>query len=313
MRRGLEAFPAPILMMRGMEVKPPLTYIFKRTLGRARPIYRTRRPRTPSSLTCCPVVPGVRMVLSRRVVFAPRLLLGLAVMSMALRPGSLGAQESNADRNPNVTWWHGLVALGGYAILTTLDGRVNRFAAENRSDGSNDFSSVVRRMGQPEVFATVGLGIIASGVMAGNPRLRDAGIRISGGLALTGVLVTAAKFTAGRSRPSKAGSDSDDFAPFSGATSAPSGHAAMAFALATSLSDEIRRPWATAVLYTAASGTAWSRVNDNVHWFSDVVAGAALGIVTAKFMDGRLRLFGLDAPRVTPVAQGLSLAWGGSF
>jgi membrane-associated phospholipid phosphatase len=254
------------------------------------------------------------MVLLRRVVFPAHSLLGLAVMcTVAFRPGCLGAQERPADPPPNVTWWHGLVALGGYAILTTLDGRINRFVAENRSDGSNDFSSVIRRMGQPEVFATAGLGILATGVMAGNPRLRDAGIRITGGLALTGVLVTAAKFTAGRSRPSKAGSDSDDFAPFSGATSAPSGHAAMAFALATSLSDEIRKPWATAVLYTAASGTAWSRVNDNVHWFSDVVAGAALGIVTAKFMDGRLRLFGLNAPRVTPMAQGLSLAWSGGF
>lgn len=230
-------------------------------------------------------------------------------MATAGLPTPLRAQEPSPRQTANVEWWEGLAAIGGYALLTAVDGQVQRFASDHRSEGGDDFSSAVRKMGQPEVFATASLAILATGLLSGNRKIRDAGVRVTAGLALTGVLVTAAKFTAGRARPSKDGSDSDDFAPFSGATSAPSGHTAMAFALATSLSDAIRNPWVTALLYTGATGTAWSRVNDNAHWLSDVVAGAALGIVSARFMDGKLTLLGIRAPTVGPTSQGLSFSW----
>jgi hypothetical protein len=212
-----------------------------------------------------------------------------------------------------VRWWHGLAVLGGYALLTTMDEGMRDVMTHHRSDASNTLSSFTRHMGQPEVYASAGLGMVAVGLVSGNDKIRDAGIRVSRSLALTGVVVTVAKLTAGRSRPSRDGSDADDFRPFSGQTSAPSGHSAMAFALATSLSEELGNRYATAVLYTMAAGTAWSRVNDNVHWFSDVVAGAAVGVVSAKFMNGKLGLFGIKPPAIRPSADGVSLSWDGSF
>ncbi len=267
--------------MRGMEVKPP-------------PIYISRMlPRRPRSTL-------------------RNLVTGLFIAAAGL-PTAVSAQESSPRQTSNVEWWEGLAAIGGYALLTTLDGPVQRFASGHRSEGGDDFSVAVRKMGQPEVFATASLGLLATGLLSGNRKIRDVGVRVTAGLALTGVLVTAAKLTAGRTRPSKDGSDSDDFAPFSGGTSAPSGHTAMAFALATSLSDAIKNPWVTALLYTGATGTAWSRVNDNAHRLSDVVAGAALGIVSARFMDGKLTLLGIRAPAIGPTSNGLSLSWQGAF
>ena len=87
----------------------------------------------------------------------------------------------------------------------------------------------------------------------------------------------------------------------------------MAFALATALSDEIHRPLVDRGALRLATGTGLSRINDNVHWFSDVVAGAALGIVSARFATGRLRVFGIRAPSFIPRPGGMSLGWHGQF
>ncbi len=70
----------------------------------------------------------------------------------------------------------------------------------------------------------------------------------------------------------------------------------MAFALATSVADEIHSTPVTIGLYGAATLTGWSRMNDNKHWLSDVLAGAAIGVTSAKLMNGRWRVLGLHAP-----------------
>jgi membrane-associated phospholipid phosphatase len=44
--------------------------------------------------------------------------------------------------------------------------------------------------------------------------------------------------------------------------------------------------WRT-LAYSLAVATAYARVKDNMHWTSDVVAGAALGIATGRFVSGR--------------------------
>jgi membrane-associated phospholipid phosphatase len=57
----------------------------------------------------------------------------------------------------------------------------------------------------------------------------------------------------------------------------PSGHATHAFALAAAVAAESRRPWVTAAAYGTAALVGWSRVHDDAHWASDVVAGALVG------------------------------------
>jgi membrane-associated phospholipid phosphatase len=55
---------------------------------------------------------------------------------------------------------------------------------------------------------------------------------------------------------------------------------------AESGNDEYR--WIRRILgYGVAGGTAYVRVKNNVHWLSDTVAGAALGIATARFVLNR--------------------------
>jgi membrane-associated phospholipid phosphatase len=104
---------------------------------------------------------------------------------------------------------------------------------------------------------------------------------------LTAVSTTLFKFAAGRKRPNETlrvdewGQGGDSF---------PSMHASLAFAIGTVLAesgnDEYR--WVRRVLgYGIAGATAYARLHGNVHWFSDTVAGAALGIATAHFVLNR--------------------------
>jgi len=64
----------------------------------------------------------------------------------------------------------------------------------------------------------------------------------------------------------------------------PSGHSAQAFASAEFLRMEYKNvsAWYGVAGYTAAVATAYLRMYNNKHWFSDVVAGAGVGIVSTK-------------------------------
>ena len=75
-----------------------------------------------------------------------------------------------------------------------------------------------------------------------------------------------------------------------GGKSFPSLHTSVAFAVGTvfaeSGNDDYR--WIRRIIgYGVASATGYVRVSENVHWLSDSVAGAALGIATARFVLNR--------------------------
>lgn len=65
----------------------------------------------------------------------------------------------------------------------------------------------------------------------------------------------------------------------------PSGHTATAFMMATMLHKEYgttRSPLYSVLGYSLATGTAISRQLNNKHWFSDVLTGAGIGIVSTE-------------------------------
>jgi membrane-associated phospholipid phosphatase len=220
--------------------------------------------------------------------------------------------EATVPAPSTIRWWHGAVALGGLSTLMLLDEPMQRFAQHNSGTGADNVAGVVRHFGQPEVYGTVTVGLLAAGLATGRPQLTRAGGRLAASLALAGLTVETGKYAFGRPRPEQS-LDADGYAPFSGQASLPSGHSAMAFAFATSLADDIHRPWATVGLYGMATAVAWSRVNDNRHWLSDVAAGALVGITSAKLASGRWRIFGVKAPSILAAPTGMGLGWSGQF
>lgn len=223
--------------------------------------------------------------------------------------------DSTAFRpHPLHAWEVGAVAALGALTIAVVDEPAKDWAQDpaHRSSTADDVADVVRHFGQWDGVLAVTGGLVVSGLIAKQPKLLHSGLRVGASVLVTGVVTQGAKWTFGRVRPEST-DDPWDFDPFSGDESMWSGHSALAFAMATSLSQDIDRTWATVALYTVATGTAWSRVYDNKHWVSDVVVGAAAGFVGAKLATGRWTLFGLRAP--VPLATGgrVGLVWTGTF
>jgi len=132
--------------------------------------------------------------------------------------------------------------------------------------------------------------ILGTGVYAGFIRDTD-GYQETWRLLEAGLLSTvtgeALTYAAGRERPDGTTSPNQWR---QGGDSFPSVHASAAFAIgmvfAESGNDEYR--WIRRIIgYGVAGATGYIRVRDNVHWLSDTVAGAALGIATARFVLNR--------------------------
>lgn len=90
---------------------------------------------------------------------------------------------------------------------------------------------------------------------------------------IMGLSVTAIKHAVGRLRP-----DGSEYVSF------PSGHTATAFTSAVlfDLEHGHKYPALTAVGYGMATYTGISRILNNRHWLSDVLAGAAIGVISAE-------------------------------
>ena len=209
-----------------------------------------------------------------------------------------------------IRWYHvaGVVATTG--ALMALDQPLQHWAQRHRSHESNEIAEVFRQEGEAPYYAGVSLGVLGIGVVSGNAGIRRAGTRLVAAVALSAGEMTVLKHVVGRSRPNE-DVGAFHFHPFTSLKDSagvetrgafPSGHTTAAFAVATSLADDINSPVADILLYTAATGTAFSRINDNRHWLSDTAFGAALGIFTAKVVNGHWRIFGLRPPEflVTP-------------
>jgi len=108
-----------------------------------------------------------------------------------------------------------------------------------------------------------------TGQIVRQPRVRAVGADMLRAQAINAVLTQGLKLSIRRSRP--------DGAPYS----FPSGHASAAFANATVLSRHFG--WKVAVpAYGAAAYVAASRLQENRHYASDVIFGAAVGIVAGR-------------------------------
>jgi len=172
------------------------------------------------------------------------------------------------------------LVLGG---LFAADRDIDRAAQRNRSPSTDRLASATTRFGSgfgTELsFAAVGVGLIFK-----NDRIRDMGRE-----ALEASLLTAfvsnlvIKRTFGRERPYRSDGKTDfDFG--SNNSSFPSGHATQAFAIASVVAARSKGWVVPTLAYTAASLVAFDRVNDRVHFASDVFAGAVFGTVAGRFL-----------------------------
>lgn len=196
----------------------------------------------------------------------------------------------------------GAIAVGGASLLDKS--AQSYFSGKGRVGELNWVGNKVIGLGTPGL-------ILGAGVWLGG-YLFESGYEIHSGraqvesLVVTGILVTLAKSLSNRRRPN--GEDAYSF---------PSAHSAYAFTTASVLQEFYG--WKFGVpAYLLAGLTAASRMQDNQHWLSDTVAGAAVGIIIGTGIS-RWHLRRLEeeqaewvpqiSPAIYPEHFGLSLNW----
>jgi membrane-associated phospholipid phosphatase len=244
-------------------------------------------------------------------------------LGIALACSPVTTLAAQAPRPPHVIRWYEVAAAAaGVGALTALDEPLQRYVQRHRSSTLDDVADVFQQEGEPLYYAGVSLGVLGVGLVTGDNGIQRAGGRLVTSVAVSGAVSEVMKRLVGRSRPNE-DVGAYKFHPFTSLKDSagvetrgamPSGHATAAFAVATSLADDIDSPVADVLLYTLATGTAWSRINDNRHWLTDTAVGALVGITTAKVVSGRWRIFNLKPPGFLVAPTGaVALSWNVAF
>jgi membrane-associated phospholipid phosphatase len=214
-------------------------------------------------------------------------------------------------------WAEAAAISGGLVFVGTRDDRIDAWVGSHRSKQSEDFARIVTPFGS---WAGIGVSIVAlsGGLISRNRSLLDTGRdAVEAEILAAGIATPALKYAVGRVRPSD-DSDADEFRPFSGNQSFPSGHTTEAFAVASVLSARANG-WAVPVVsYTLASCVAYARVHDRAHWASDAIAGGLVGTLIGRTIARRhereeaqaeepARAYGFHiAPVISPGSVGFS-------
>lgn len=122
-------------------------------------------------------------------------------------------------------------------------------------------------------------GAFVGSALSGHPAWAGATARVAAGFVAADAVTSVLKPFIGRARPytDRGAYHFRAFAAHDRDHAFPSGHATHAFALAAGVAGEAGRPWVTGVAYGTAALVGWSRVHDDAHWTSDVLAGALVG------------------------------------
>ena len=151
------------------------------------------------------------------------------------------------------------------------------------SDGNDAFADV----GSAYAFAGPAIALLYYGArgIGGEPAASRTAWALGESALFTFVASGVVKVVVGRERPD-VDQDSHSFRPFSlndDHQSFPSFHTGLAFSTAAVLQDSDLPVAVKGAAYGLAGLTAWSRLRDDRHWFSDTVAGGLLGYAIGRW------------------------------
>ncbi|GEM_PF-2333546 len=231
----------------------------------------------------------------------------------ALAPGPTASDSSDGAGRPSLFRTSDLayagVVFGGVLLIEPLEGFERSVRAHTPSDPTGfdrTFVDAGDVAGSPYLDLGLALAAWGGGKVAGSPGIEKAGLDAVETLVAADAVVLGGKILLGRRRP-YATSDPDQFSPLAFHEvnqSYPSGHAVRAFALAAvAVADFPDQRWVPWVAWPAAAATAASRVVGRDHWVTDVVGGAALGILSTRVilrLDARRGRGGSSSGRRAP-------------
>jgi membrane-associated phospholipid phosphatase len=210
---------------------------------------------------------------------------------------NLGDDVKHLPRLNSVYWLAG----GGALALAVhpADDNINRHFAGSGS--ADKFWKPGQVIGNTAVLLGAGAASYIVGRAKKNDRVQHLGMDEIEAELLAAGLVFGIKESVRRERPSTAETSNATGFSF------PSGHAASTFAAATVLQQHLGYK-AGIPTYLIASYVAMSRLHENVHFASDVVFGAAVGIVVGRTVTWHGRNF-YASPMLLPKGGGIVVTY----
>jgi hypothetical protein len=212
-----------------------------------------------------------------------------------------------------LTWgrsgWLKLALVCGITFAVgTEDREVQSWVQSRRNDDTDMVSQYSRAAGSGKYVLPGLCALYGCGWLTGSDRVARTALLSLESVVISGLLTGGVKYLTHKQRPGAArGEDIEWQGPglYPGNISFPSGHSTSGFAVATIVASEFDEySFVPPLAYLVAALVAFSRVNDNVHWASDVILGSAVGHFTAAAIAAR---HGVDRPSkfsLTPQAGG---------
>ena len=179
-----------------------------------------------------------------------------------------------------------IVAEGG---LMFADQSVKDYFQAHKNKTETFFSTHVFQGFGAEHSLIIMSGIFTYGVLAKNNKCVSTALLALESFALASLVTRIPKTLVGRERPDnwQGNGPYTIKGPLRG-SSFPSGHTTASFAVASVIATQFRdSKWIPITAYSVAGLAGLSRVYDNKHWLTDVVAGATIGTLVGNLVSRR--------------------------
>ena len=166
-------------------------------------------------------------------------------------------------------------------LLVAQNADINLLRNINSSSPSGDnFFKLVSQSASP-VSLLAPIGLFAAGYLEKDKSLKEKAIFVAATVLVSSAVSTGLKYAIQRDRPFVTYPNLIYKKSDGGSPSFPSGHTSVAFASATSLTLAFPKWYVGVPAFAWAGAVGYSRMHLGVHYPSDVLAGAAVGIGSA--------------------------------
>ena len=178
-----------------------------------------------------------------------------------------------------------IVFTGG--CLYFLDDDLRDCFQRNRNEVTDDIFTVAKQFGEVKIMFPVMALTALGGYLTKDEKTIDTSLLCLKSSLLSLAVTQTLKLASQRQKPCK--EEGKEFWNGNGISfsrdSFPSGHTTLVWSLAPVLAEQYKNSrWVPPTVYTIATLTSLSRLNDDQHWSSDVFAGAVIGYVTARLV-----------------------------
>lgn len=173
--------------------------------------------------------------------------------------------------------------------LSFADQSVKDFFQSHKNNTESFISThILEGFGAEHSFIVIS-GILTYGMLAKDKKYVSTALLAFESFALASLVTRIPKTLVGRERPDNANGDGPYVinGPLHG-NSFPSGHTTASFAVASVIATQFRdSKWIPVAAYSVAGLAGLSRIYDNKHWLTDVVAGATIGTLVGNLVSHR--------------------------